>query len=372
MNYTKFQNAGRLLVAGACLMCAGSSQGADFWLRTGLVTNTMPDGQAVVFWAFAQDSPNWAVPGALTVPGPQLNVVAGDTLVLHVTNTLAEPVSINIPGQYGFDTQAPTFFTAGPYAGRARSLNHEAAPTNGVATYTWNNVQSGTFLYHSASHPSIQVQMGLYGALAVAAPGPQIYAGVPFLSQATLLLSEVDANLHAAVVGGTFGPGPAFLQTDFTNPAAFIAAVQGSANPVAHWVAANITGDPLALAADLNQLILLYSIYNPTLFPDSILEPLTLSLMRPYSSLNQDYPTTGAPFMGNLVRMNRMLLYDGMTNAGIYIPRPNLMSSAGRAKSQYFMVNGQPYTNGVPAIQAGAASSPIPLRLREWISAQRR
>ena len=360
MNYTKLQNAARLLLVGASLISAGTSRGTDIWLRTGAVTNTMPDGQAVVFWAFAQDSANWAVPGALTVPGPQLNVVAGDTLVLHVTNTLSEPVSIVIPGQYGFDSQAPAFFSAGPYAGRARSLNHEAAPTNGVATYTWNNVQSGTFLYHSGSHPSVQVQMGLYGALAVTALGPQIYAGVPFDSSATVLLSEVDAKLHAAVAGGGFGPGPAFLQTDFTNAAAFIAAIYASADPVAEWVAVNITGDPTTLAADLNSAILLSSIYDPALFPDSILEPTTLALMLPYPALNQDYTATGRPFMGDLVRLNRMLLYDGLTNARIYIPPPTLMSSASRAKAQYFMVNSQP-TNA--AISAGNAGGTILLRL---------
>ena len=362
MIQTKLQKLAGLLCAGACLISAGSSRGAEFWLRTGVVTNTMPDGQAVVFWAFAQDSANWAVPGALTVPGPQLNVAAGDSLILHVTNALPEPVSMVIPGQYGFDSQAPAFFAAGPYVGRARSLNHEAPPTN-TATFTWNNVQSGTFLYHSGSHPSVQVQMGLYGALAVAAPGPQIYPGVPFSSQVTLLLSEVDARLHASVATGTFGPGPAFLQSDFTNAAALIAALQASANPVAQFVAAGLSGDPTMLAADLNNLILLQSIYNPTLFPETILSPTTLSLMQPGSKLNQDYTPTPIPFMGDLVRMNRMLLFDGLTNAGIYIPPPFLVSSAGKAKAQYFMINGQPYTNGQPVIVAGPATNTVLLRL---------
>lgn len=323
----------------------------------------MPDGQAVVFWAFAQDSANWAVPGPLTVPGPQLNVVAGDSLVLHVTNTLPEPVSIVIPGQYGFDTEAPVFWTAGPYAGRVRSLNHEAPPANGVATYTWKNVQGGTCLYHSGSHPSVQVQMGLYGALAVLAPGPSVY-GSNITFQATVLLSEVDTNVHAAVAAGSFGPGPAFLQTDFANPAALIAAIQASANPVAQFVAANITGVPASLASDLDAIIgAPNSIYDPGLFPDATLSATTLALMRPDPELNQDYPGTGAPFRANLVRLNRSLLYDGLAKAGINLPMINQMTSASRARAQYFMINGQPYTSGQPALVAGAAGGTTLVRL---------
>ncbi|MCX6924687.1 MAG: multicopper oxidase domain-containing protein, partial [Verrucomicrobia bacterium] len=206
MKYTKIQNAARLLVAGTCLVTAGASQGAEFWLRSGTNTLTMPDGRVIPVWGFAQDSANWAVPGTVTVPGPQLNVAAGDTLIIHVTNTLPEPVSVVIPGQYGSTAAGQATPHDNPaYAGRMRSLTVEAA-SGKTQDFIWSNVQPGTFLYHSGSHPSVQVEMGLHGALAVLAPGPEVYAGVPFNSSATLVFGEIDPDLLDAVGAGTFGP----------------------------------------------------------------------------------------------------------------------------------------------------------------------
>ena len=31
--------------------------------------------------------------------------------------------------------------------------------------YYWNNIQPGTYAYQSGTHPQVQVQMGLYGAM---------------------------------------------------------------------------------------------------------------------------------------------------------------------------------------------------------------
>ena len=185
MKYSKIQKAARLIMAAAGLLTAGTSWGAEFWLRAGTTTNTMPDGRQVAMWGFALDSADGAGDGVVTVPGPQLNVASGDSLIVHLQNTLPEPVSIAIPGQYGYQGLDPVFHSGGAYDGRVRSLTREAAASTGKTTYVWTSVQPGTFLYHSASHLSVQVQMGLYGALTVVAPGPAVYAGVPFNSSVT-------------------------------------------------------------------------------------------------------------------------------------------------------------------------------------------
>ena len=47
-----------------------------------------------------------------------------------------------------------------------RSFDAETA-AGGSGSYTWTGVKEGTYLYHSGTHPQVQVQMGLYGALTV-------------------------------------------------------------------------------------------------------------------------------------------------------------------------------------------------------------
>jgi FtsP/CotA-like multicopper oxidase with cupredoxin domain len=355
----------RFIVVAGLIVMAGTSWGAEFWLRAGATTNTMPDGRQVVMWGFARDSADGAGDGVITVPGPQLNVASNDTLVIHLQNTLPEPVSITIPGQYNYQVLDPVFHSGGAYDGRVRSLTHEAASAGGKATYTCTSVQPGTFLYHSGSHPSVEVQMGLYGALDVVVPGPAVYAGIPINSSVNLLFSEIDPDVHDAVVAGTFGPGPSFRPEDFTNAAAFLAQIGASTNPVAMFVAALATNGPAALADDLNAIIGGPTIYDPALFPDSILSPATLAILTLNPPPSQNYPITGVPYRPDLVRLNRLLLQDGLTNAsaGISIPLAKAMTSTIRSYAQYFLINGQSYTNGLPVIDAGTASSTVLLRL---------
>jgi hypothetical protein len=83
-----------------------------------------------------------------------------------------------------------------------RSFTHEIT-TSG--SYSWSNLKPGSYLYMSGTHPAVQVQMGLYGALTHdAAPGVA-YAGLPYDNAVTLLYSEIDPALHSAVSGGTYG-----------------------------------------------------------------------------------------------------------------------------------------------------------------------
>ena len=292
MNYSKIQFAARWLVAGALLISAGASSGAEFWLRAGTTQKVMPGGAPTVnMWGFAQSLDSGVTYGDVTSPGPQLNATAGESLTIHLANTLSEPVSIIIPGQYGSTAAGQsTPHDAPAYAGRVRSLTLEAAP-GGSQDFVWNNVQAGTFLYHSGSHPSVQVQMGLYGALTVLADATHAYAGVPFDSSVTLLFSEIDPEVHDAVAGGGFGPGPSFQTGELSAVAAGIAAgliahtdpvylhLWSLLSPDAQSNLASATGPAVegAVSAAVAELLGGSSIYNPAVMPDGNLSAAALA-----------------------------------------------------------------------------------------------
>lgn len=226
------------LTCTALSLASGQALAAEYWLRAGATTVNMPNpngGAAVpvVMWGYAQCSPGplSVTCGTVTVPGPALAVPPGDaTLTVHLLNSLATPTSLVINGLLKAPTNPMvpvwTDGTSGSRAGdlskRVRSFDVEAAP-NGTADYTWgsasNPVKPGTYLYQSGTHPQVQVQMGLYGAATksvadavaattsgVAAPG-QAYggAGYGFDNEATLLYSEIDPVLHAAIADGSYG-----------------------------------------------------------------------------------------------------------------------------------------------------------------------
>ena len=204
-----------ILTLGACLLAASASWGAvtEVFLRAATVTKTMPDGRQVVLWGFAQDPNGSTQTGVVTVPGPALTLPPGPTqqdLLIHLRNTLAEPVSIIVPG---LTSVQPLGDPQRNPDNRIRAFTHEVAP-GATADYRWNNVPAGTYLYHSGSHPAKQVQMGLYGALAKPNTATQAYAGAPtHQGEVTLLFSAIDADLHDAVATGNYGLGQAVSST---------------------------------------------------------------------------------------------------------------------------------------------------------------
>ena len=190
------------------LLGAGQAAAAEYWLCAKAGTVSMPDGQSVPIWGYVLDSVgfagNCAAPAAL--PGPALTVPSGDaTLTIHLRNDLPEPTSIVVPGQSA--TMTPVKFTDGQGRERVFSFTHEAAVNGGTADYTWSGVRPGTYLYHSGSHPQVQVQMGLYGALSknFADAPKQAYDGTAYDDEVTLLFSEIDPVQHAAIASGAFG-----------------------------------------------------------------------------------------------------------------------------------------------------------------------
>jgi hypothetical protein len=142
--------------------------------------------------------------------GPRItaDISGGDTaLTIHLINTLTAPVSIVIPGQLGGGD--PVMVTDAAGRTRMQSMTHEAAASvDGITpsaevTYSWPNLKTGTFLIHSGTQPSLQVPMGLYGALTVT-NGADAYAGVTPDSDYLMLMSEVDPVQNRRVVASTF------------------------------------------------------------------------------------------------------------------------------------------------------------------------
>lgn len=197
--------SGRLGAAGiAGLFCllvgsSGSARAATYELRADTGTIVMPDGRSIPVWGFALGS------GPVTVPGPVLEVPPGDsTLVIHLTNQLSQPVSLVIPGLSA--TLTPVFDSADPP--RVVSFTQEAPPGGGTATYVFSNVRPGTYLYESGTDPSLQVQMGLYGAVVARPACGRAYEDptTRFDKEILLVVSEVDPDFHDVVAAGCYVP----------------------------------------------------------------------------------------------------------------------------------------------------------------------
>jgi FtsP/CotA-like multicopper oxidase with cupredoxin domain len=200
---------GRLAAsAGLAMLClgAGSAFAAEYFLRAGAATATMPGGVNIPMWGYAQcTDATFATCGATTAPGPALVVPPGEGLTVNLQNALAANTSIVIPGQIATMTPVWDDGSSGPRpspSARVRSFTHETA-AGATNAYSWPSLKPGTYLYQSGTHTQVQVQMGLYGAVTKDHAAGQAYPGVAYAKQVTLLYSEIDPALHAAVGGPT-------------------------------------------------------------------------------------------------------------------------------------------------------------------------
>lgn len=209
MNPTRFKK-GRIVAAlalAAVTVGAQSSFAADVYLVASRFDKsiTLPGGGTVTIpmWGFAEVSAaDFATStGTPTVPGPRIVVPPGDTvLTIHLRNTLPVPISVVIAGQNGAVQPVPA-------TGRARSWTAETPP-GGQSTYTFDTVRPGTYLYHSGTHPAVQVQMGLYGAMTKDAGAGLAYQGISYDADVLVVYSEIDPSLHTAVVTGQYAGIP--------------------------------------------------------------------------------------------------------------------------------------------------------------------
>ena len=167
----------------------------DLCARAGTVE--MPGGTVVNIWGFAPSIVSGTPAGEddcgpAQLPGPPLGlapadaITVGDTVVVTLFNALTENVSIISPG---LDLSAGLFDLPDMLG---------AAPGETVG-FSFVAARPGTFSYESGVNPSIQVPMGLYGALVVRPENPgQAYGpDSAFDAEALLVLSEIDADLSA-------------------------------------------------------------------------------------------------------------------------------------------------------------------------------
>ena len=181
----------------------------------------MPGDVNVPMWGFAPDVNNsFTADTNATVPGPVITVPFGDpNLIINLKNNLTEPVSLVIPGLTA--VMDPNFFTDDQGRRRVRSFTHETAP-GAVGMYEWGTLRAGSLLYQSGTHPAVQVQMGLYGAVNIAGDPNDpndLYGDVNDL---VLFFSEIDPALHQAVADGNFGPAKPVTSTIEYHPKYFL------------------------------------------------------------------------------------------------------------------------------------------------------
>ena len=163
------------------------------------------DGNSVYTWGYADADGA----GVMQYTGPTLIVNQGDTVTINLVNELpALATSIIFPGQSNVTAST----NVGSQAGL---ITREAAP-GGTITYSFVATEPGTYMYHGGSQQSLQLEMGLVGALIVrpnVAPGvKQAYNHVKteFNHEYLFLLSEVDPVIHAKVERETLPGGLLF------------------------------------------------------------------------------------------------------------------------------------------------------------------
>lgn len=183
-------------------MVCTTNDSATFTLtaREGYIS--MTDGNTLYMWGYAEGMDDFQY------PGPVLCVNEGDTVTIVLHNLLQEDTSIIFPGQ---DNVLANNAPAQPQFdvnGNMTSLTNVAAANGGAMTYSFVASHPGTFLYESGTNASIQVQMGLAGALIVR---PSMGANFVYNradsefnpeTEYLLMLSELDPLLHQALERG--------------------------------------------------------------------------------------------------------------------------------------------------------------------------
>ena len=229
-------------------------------------STTLPDGSSVPMWGWTCGNTTaisvvgggtcgalngMPQSGATIWQPPLITVPAGSSLTINLANNLQFngnniPTSLVIVGQLGgglgktaTSVPSPSHATLGttwPIAGdtsgstfnppqrstRVQSFANEVTFGNTVQLQ-WTNLNPGTYLIESGTHPSIQGPMGLYGVLVVTtAPSGgtagTAYPGVNYAGDVPLLLSEIDPtqnnSVNAAVLTAKFSEISVYVARD--------------------------------------------------------------------------------------------------------------------------------------------------------------
>ena len=264
------------LAASVLLLGSGACYAQSVNLTAGPTNAILPDGSIVPMWGYscngvagAAPAPTCAAlnpvarqglpantssagiwsPVVITVP----YVSTGTTLTINLTNNLTFngtniPTSLVIVGQLGGGlgavgagcTSGTTCTPSPDHSGaqsvaswpivsstvtpgnpptqgnRVRSFGTEVGTS--ATALTWTNLNPGTYLIESGSHPSIQGPMGLYGMLVVttapvgatagtAYPASGATPAVLYNTDVAVLMSEIDPVQNRAVQAAVLTPG---------------------------------------------------------------------------------------------------------------------------------------------------------------------
>lgn len=162
------------------------------------------DGNSIYAWGYANGN------GPMQYPGVTMIVEQGALVTVNLTNRLAVPVSIVFPGQKAVSATG----------GVPGLMTREARPGETV-TYRFTASSPGTYVYHSATRPELQVEMGLTGALIVrpagfngASPTAYGHPQTAYNREVLFFLTEMDSRIHEVVeLQGT----DALANTDYLN-----------------------------------------------------------------------------------------------------------------------------------------------------------
>lgn len=160
------------------------------------------DGNTVYAWGYAESST-----GMMQYPGPTLIINQGDTVTVNLANMLpvpTMPVSAIFPGQNGV-----TAACVSPGPGCVDGLLTKEVTPGSTVQYTFVASQPGTYQYRSGTQSSLQVEMGLVGAIIVRPSGfdpdnnatrkAYLQTGTAYDREFLVMLTEMDDKLHDAV-----------------------------------------------------------------------------------------------------------------------------------------------------------------------------
>jgi FtsP/CotA-like multicopper oxidase with cupredoxin domain len=201
--YAAVQKTGMICTNGSL---SGTTRTFHLVAKSGHVQT--PDGNSLLMWSYANGD---ASGSPFQEPGPVLcanqgetvNVILTDNLTIKNSSGGTDPVNTSIvfPGQEGVAASG----------GSAGLLTTEASNGGGAVTYSFTAGQPGTYLYESGTDVTMQIEMGLYGALIIRPTGAGFGPSYAYDNASTkfsssreylLLLSDIDPDLHHAVETG--------------------------------------------------------------------------------------------------------------------------------------------------------------------------
>jgi FtsP/CotA-like multicopper oxidase with cupredoxin domain len=153
-------------IVAACVGCGSDDSTANATEPRSPLDPYPPTGETKEFELTITEGVRWEVgPGAIydaiayneQIPGPPIEVNAGDRVLIHLTNDASEPHSIHthvVEFSYENDgVDPPSLVMPGE-----------------TQTIEWNAVYAGTFPYHDHGDEVEGIARGLFGALIVHAP----------------------------------------------------------------------------------------------------------------------------------------------------------------------------------------------------------